>query len=167
MSRLTAFRIGFLSVLGSFMLLLSLLASTGTASAYTGNVDHPVVPQRPQLSAFVVSQAGPSSIEVRVFGSGFRPGSVVFLSATAGGRYVSVQPMTIRANWNGTFSRLVRIQQPFQMPSRLPFLQSYRGYPTYPTQIVLHATDLFGRSASQALLLNRIPYPGFQFGLVR
>ena len=162
------------------MLMLSLLALPGTASAYTGGNGYPVVSQRPQLSAFVVGSAGSSSVEVRVSGFGFRPG-LVFLSATEGWQTVSIQPMIVHANREGFFSQVVRIQQPFQESFRQPFQQSFQQpfqqsfrqlYRLHPTQIVLHATGQFGQGASQVLSLNWMnwfpyQYQGFQYGLIR
>src|SRR5712692_8134090 len=106
MWRLPFVKIGFVSVVGSFLLMLGMLAFPATASAYSGNN---VAHQHPQLSAYVVGQAGQTSSEVLVSGYGFRPG-VVFLSATVGGRPVFVQPTIIRTNRNGSFSQVVRIQ---------------------------------------------------------
>jgi len=156
MWRLPFVKIGFLSVVGSFLLMLGVLAFPATASAYSGSN---VAPQRPQLNAYVVGQAGQASSEVRVSGYGFRPG-VVFLSATVGGRSVFVQPMTIRTNRNGTFSQVVRIQ----LTSRLfPMQIGQLGSRARFTTLVLHATGRFGQSATDVLFLSQ-PYQGFQFG---
>src|SRR5215469_692570 len=97
MWRLPFVKIGFLSVVASFLLMLGVMAFPTTASAYTGNNEYSKVPQRTQMNAYIVGQAGPSTIEVRISGSGFRSG-VVFLSATVGGRHVLVQPTIIRTN---------------------------------------------------------------------
>lgn len=144
------------------MLLLGLLAFPATASAYSGNASSPSVAQRSQLSAFVVGHAGPSSLEVRVSGSGFRSG-VVFLSATEGGRTVSIQPMTVRTTRNGSFSQVVRIQLPFNVSRQQSFGQLSQ---LHSTQIVLHATGRFGQSATSVLFLGQA-YQGYQYGLIR
>jgi hypothetical protein len=145
------------------MLLLGLLAFPATASAYSGNDGHsPVAPQRSQLSAFVVGQAGSSSVEVRVSGYGFRSGEM-FLSATEGGQSVSIQPTVVRTNRNGSFSEVVRIQLPFNVSRQQSFRQLYQ---LHPTQIVLHATGRFGQSATSVLFLGQANQ-GFQYGLIR
>ncbi len=158
-------------MVGSFLLMLSLLAFPATASAYSGNNGYPDVPQRPQLSAFVVGQAGPASSEVSVTGFGFRPG-LVFLSATVGGRSVFVQPTIIRTNRNGTFSQVVRIQ----LTSRVyPAQVGQFGQHEQFTTLVLHATGRSGQSATDVLFLGQSyqgfqlgqPYQGFQYGLIR
>jgi hypothetical protein len=156
MWRLPFVKIGFLSVVGSFLLMLGVLAFPATASAYSGNNGYP---QSPQLNAYVVGQAGPASSEVRVSGYGFRPG-VVFLSATVGGRPVFVQPMTIRTNRNGTFSQVVRIQLTTRLyPMQINQLGSYQRFST----LVLYATGRFGQSATDVLFLGQ-PYQGFYQG---
>jgi hypothetical protein len=155
MWRLPFVKIGFVSVVGSFLLMLGVLAFPATASAYSGNN---VVPQRPQLNAYVVGQAGQAS-EVRVSGYGFRSG-VVFLSATVGGHPVFVQPTIIRTNRNGSFSQVVRIQ----LTTRLYSMQiNQLGSHGRFTTLVLHATGRFGQSATDVLFLGR-PYQGFQYG---
>jgi len=151
--------------------MLGLLAFPATASAYSGNVSSPTVAQHAQLNAFVIGQAGPSSIVVRVSGSGFRSNSVVFLSATENGQSmflqptvvsatengqsVFLQPTVVRTNRNGSFSDVVRIQLPYRLSFQQLFGQLYR---LHPTLLVLHATGRFGQSASQVLLLNQYPY---------
>ena len=156
MSRLPFMKVAFLSVVGSFLLMLGVLAFPATASAYSGNN---VVPQRPQLNAYVVGQAGQTASEVRVSGYGFRPG-VVFLSASVGGRPVFVQPMTIRTNRNGSFSQLLRIQLTSRLfPMQISQLSSHARF----TTLVLHATGRFGQSATDVLFLGQ-PYQGFQYG---
>ena len=146
-----------MSLVGSFMLLLGLLAFPATASAYSGNDGHSsVAPPCSQLSAFAVGQAGSSSVEVRVSGYGFRSGEV-FLSATENGHRVSIQPAVVRTNRNGSFSEVVRVQLPFNLSIQRPFNQHYQ---LHSTQIVLHATGSFGQSASQVLQVN-------QYGLIR
>lgn len=162
MLRLPAVKIAFLSFVGSCLLLLGLLVFPATASAYSGNASSPTVAQHSQLSAYVVGQAGPSSVEVRVSGSGFRSG-VVFLSATENGRSVSIQSAVVRTNRNGSFSEVVRIQLPYSLSFQQSFQRSFRQlYQFHPTQIVLHATGRFGQSSSQVLLLNQ-----YQYGLIR
>jgi hypothetical protein len=155
MWRLPFVKIGFVSVVGSFLLMLGVLAFPATASAYSGSNGYP---QRPQLNAYVVGQAGQAS-EVRVSGYGFRSG-VVFLSATVGGRPVFVQPTIIRTNRNGSFSQVVRIQ----LTTRLYSMQiNQLGSHGRFTTLVLHATGRFGQSATDVLFLGQ-PYQGFQYG---
>jgi len=181
MSRLPFVKVAFLSVVGSFLLMLGLLAFPATASAYTGNNDYSKVPQRTQISAYVVGQAGPSTVEVRVTGSGFRSG-VVYLSANAGGRQVSVQPTVIRTNRFGSFSQVVRVQLNYwNYPARFgqvgQFGQIQIGQPNQinrPGQfgwhersetLVLRATAPYGQSATNVLSLTQ-PFYGFQYGMI-
>ncbi len=162
MWRLPFVKIGFVSVVGSFLLMLGVLAFPATASAYSGNNGYPYIPQRPQLSAYVVGQAGPASSEVRVTGFGFRPG-LVFLSATVGGRPVFVQPTIIRTNRNGTFSQVVRIQlSTWSYQRQIGPVGQHERFST----LVLHATGRSGQSATDMLFLGQ-PYQGFQYGLIR
>jgi hypothetical protein len=162
MLRLPFVKVAFLSVVGSFLLMLGLLAFPATASANTGNTNYSKVPQRTQMSAYVVGQAGSSAVEVRVTGSGFRSGTV-YLSANVGGRQVSVQPTVIRTNGNGTFSQVVRVQL------------NYWNYPAHYNQhnqyqrsetLVLHATGAFGQSSTSVLFLTQ-PFQGSHYGLIR
>lgn len=162
MWRLPFVKIGFVSVVGSFLLMLSLLAFPATASAYSGNNSYPNVPQRGQLSAYVVGQAGSSAVEVHVSGFGFRPG-VVFLSATENGRGAFVQPGVVRTNRNGSFSQVVRIQlSTWSYQRQIGPVGQHERFST----LVLHANGQFGQSSTQVLFLSQ-PYQGFQYGLIR
>jgi hypothetical protein len=105
-----------------------------------------------------VSQLGSSSVEVRVSGSGFRPGTV-FLSATAEGRAVSVQPIVIHTNRAGFFSQLVRINLPYQAGRGFVLGPNWM----YSRQITLHAFGQGGQASTQVILSS---WP-FQYGLVR
>ena len=91
------------------MLVLSLSAFTGIASAAT-TTSTPTTHRPPQahLDAHVVGQGNPSSVDVQVFGSSFRPGSV-FWSATMNGRPVDVQATPTFANRDGSFFQIVHI----------------------------------------------------------
>jgi hypothetical protein len=162
MSRLPFVKVAFLSVVGSFLLMLGLMAFPATASAYTGNGDNSKVPQRTQMSAYIVGQAGPSTLEVRVSGSGFRSG-VVFLSANVGGRQVSVQPTVIRTNRFGAFSQVVRVQLNYwNYPRNFNQHNQYQRSET----LVLHATSMSGQSANDVLFLSQ-PFQGSHYGVIR
>ena len=108
----TSFRVVLLGLLGSFMLVLSLSAFTGTASAATTTSTLTTSsPPHAHLSAHMVGQGKSSSDEVQVFGSGFRQG-IVSWSATINGRPVPVQSTPTFANRDSSFSQLVRINLP-------------------------------------------------------
>ena len=131
------------------MLMLSLCAFTGTASAATTATTTATTTSAHQythISAHVVSQGRSSSIQVLVSGSGFRSGNV-FLSATINGRSVSVQPMVIHTNRNGSFTQLVRINLPPRTGGR---------------QLTLHASGRFSQASTQVYLANG----PFAFGLL-
>ena len=159
MWRLPFVKIGFLSVVASFLLMLGVMTFPTTASAYTGNNEYSKVPQRTQMNAYIVGQAGPSTIEVRVSGSGFRSG-VVFLSAIVGGRHVLVQPTIIRTNRFGAFSQVVRIQLNYWN------YMSHNGQHQRSETLVLRATGAFGQTSTSVLFLNQ-PFQGSHYGVIR
>jgi len=155
MFRHTSFRVGLLTMLGSFLLVLSLSAFTGTASAATAatttSTTTTSIPQHARLSAYVIGQVRSSSSQVLVSGSGFRSG-IVFLSATINGHSVSVQPALIRTNRNGSFTQLVRINLPGRnFPGRM-----------FAEQITLHAFGRSSQASTQIYLANGL----FPFGFL-
>jgi len=139
MLRQASFRAILLGVLGSFLLLLSLLTFTGTASAKTVDASQSNINLRPHLDVTVVGQVRGPFVIVWVHGSQFRQGTVV-LYATAGMRTLYVQPMVVQADRKGSFSQIVRI---------------YIPYRSHPTQITLHAMGRSGQASDTVSLFSR------------
>ncbi len=102
-----------LSVLGLFLLTLSLLAFTGTASASTISTSQPSVQLRPHLAAVMIyaqRQGSRETVVARLFGSSFGRNERVALVAVAGGHQLLVRPDVAYTNRYGFFSQTVRIQ---------------------------------------------------------
>jgi hypothetical protein len=147
MLRKTSFRIGLLGIVGSLLLLLSLLTFTGAASAKTVDANQSNVNLRPHLDATVVGQMRGPFIVVKVSGTRFRQGIVV-LYATAGRRTLNVYPAVVRTDRRGSFTQYVRI---------------YIPYRSHPTQIAMHAMGRYGEASDTVTLYSR-PYRQPWFG---
>src|SRR5712692_10413997 len=99
MRRSIPFRIGFLSVLSSFVLLLGMFTFTGTASAHTATSSD----VNPHIRAFVLS-VGSRCVDLEVVGRGFSQFGRADFFAFSRGRELLVDPESVRANGRGRFS---------------------------------------------------------------
>jgi hypothetical protein len=79
MFRMTTLKIGLCSALATLMLLLAMLASTGTASAHTASCQPPYCtpgPRQPHIAVYNDQWIGNGCKWMLVVGYGFTPGSV-------------------------------------------------------------------------------------------
>jgi hypothetical protein len=122
MFRMTTLKMSLLSALATLMLLIAMLATSGTASAHTAGcqpqVNPACIPQyRPQLTVYNVKSIWGSCKEVSVYGAGFAPGKVALVATHAGfvgfGGPLRVFPHTVYATTQldvaGSFFRDVTI----------------------------------------------------------
>ncbi len=101
MFRMTTLKISLFSALATLFLLVSMLASTGTASAHTASSQAPAV--KPNLAVYDVMVISGSCKEMFVTGTGFAPGQVT-LAATQYRYPLTVSPNVETADVDGIFT---------------------------------------------------------------
>ena len=102
MFRMTTLKISLFSALATLFLLLTMLASTGAASAHTASSQTPAL--QPHLVVFGDGPISTTCKEFFVQGTGFAPGPVT-LVATQYHFPLKLGPNGVPANANGNFSQ--------------------------------------------------------------
>ena len=105
MFRMTTLKISLLSALATLFLLISMLASSGTASAHTASSHISALTPQLHVSHETVMTLNVGCKEMNVQGTGFAPGPVT-LQATWKGYPLIVSPKSVTANANGKFKIL-------------------------------------------------------------